>query len=359
MKQDRAITIVIGLTVLLSVLMFSVGRYIFSGIILLLAFGMYWNRGGGRFNDRSIYEKIIKTGLSTEEIYEKLKDLDTPLGKPWLAEHRGYPGKSIVFGPGTFKDCVVISRSKQYIDVKHITKLENIIRSEEDEHRFTGLINTSEAEVTPERYSIFAGFKLASVMMVKHLAELIEKMASGSTDVPEAIDFYRFYHHNSSDGCFRDIDGNEVLKVICSRRPFDAKVLDSDGNEMAAVTAREFNRRGEPVDSAGYDVLANGEHFGEIKTFRDGKAEGFVCTTEDGEFRATLFPSCLRANISCNYMIIRDGELKAVVGGSPNILFEGEGYTQNDVILSYDDDYLVLYAIMEIFLLAHNAGFLK
>lgn len=359
MKQDRAITAVIGLGVLLAVLMFSVGRFIFGGIILLLAFGVYWNRGGGKFNDRSIYEKIIKTDLSVDEIYEKLKDLDTPFGKPWKAEHKGYPGTSIVFGPGKFRDCVVISRSKKYIDVKHITMLDNIIRSEEDEYRFEDLVNAKEAEVTPERYSIFAGFKLASVMMVKHLAELIEKFAAGGGDVPEYMDFYKFYHHNSSDGYFRDSDGDPVLKVESSRKPFEAKVLDTDGNEMASVIPRAFNKRGETVESAGFDIMANGERYGEIKVFREGKSEGFICTTDDGEFRVEIFPSCLRANVSCNYMISRDGQLKAVVGGSPNLLFENEGYTQNDVILSYDDDYLVLYAMIEIFLLTHNARFLK
>lgn len=359
MKQDRAINAVIGLGILLGVLMFSVGRFIFGGIILLLAFGVYWNRGTGKFNDRSIYEKVVKTEMSVDEIFEKLKDLETPFGKPWIAEHKGYPGNSIIFGPGKFKDCVVISRSKQYIDVKHITKLDNIIRSEEDEYRFSDLINTAEAEVTPERYSLFAGFKLASVMMVKHLTEIIEKIAAGGTDIPEATDFYKFYHHNSSDGYFRDSDGNKVLKVECCRSPFEAKVLDTDGNEMASVVPRGFNRRGETSDSAGYELLANGEHYGEINTFRDGKEEGYVCTTEEGEFRAVLFPSCLRANISCNYMISRGGELKAVVGGSPNLMFESEGCTQNEVILSYDDDYFVLYAILEIFLLTRNARFLK
>ena len=359
MKQDRALTAVIGLAVLLSLLMFSVGRYIFGGITLLLAFGMYWNRGSGKFNDRSIYEKIVKTGLGIDEIYENLKDMDTPFGKPWKAVHKGFEGESIVFGPGKFRDCVVISRGRSYIDIKHITMLENIERSSEDEYRFEGLVNTAEADVTPERYSLFAGFKLASVMLVKQLAEIIEKMAEGRASVPESAGFFKFYWHNSSEGWFRDSDRTDVLRVVNSRSPFEAKVFDSDGNEMASVVPRAYNRRGETSDSAGYELLANGEHFGEIKRFKDGKKEGFSCVTDDGEFRAVLFPACLRANIACNYMIMKDDELKAVTGGSPNIMFESEGYTQNDVILSYDDDYLVLYAILEIFILTYNSGFLK
>ena len=128
MKEDKAITAVGVLTVILSLLMMSVGKFIMGGIILLIAFGIFWNRGGGTRNDRSIYEKIIKTDMSVAEIYEKIRDLDTPLGKPWIAENKGFAGDSIVFGPCSFKDCVVISRGKNCIDVKHVTRLENIIR---------------------------------------------------------------------------------------------------------------------------------------------------------------------------------------------------------------------------------------
>ena len=67
----------------------------------------------------------------------------------------------------------------------------------------------------------------------------------------------------------------------------------------------------------------------------------------------------MRANISCNYMVEKDGELKAVIGGSPNVLFDTIGYCQNDLILSYDEDYLVLYAAIEIFIMTHNKKFLK
>ena len=359
MKQDRAITALIGCTIFLALLMFSVGRFIMGGIVLLLAFGMLWNRGGGRFNDRNIYENIVKTDLTVAGIYEKLKDLDTPLGKPWMGGLKGYEGDSIIFGPGMFRDCVTISRSGRHVVVKHTVNTDNIIRGAEDEHRFEGLVNAKEAEVTPERYSLFAAFDIASVMMVKHLTEMIEKMAEGNAVIPDNTDYFKFYYHNSSDGCFRDSDGSEVLKVVSSRKPFEAKVLDSDGNEMASVVPRAYDQRGEVKSLSGFDILANGEPYGEIMTFKEGRQEGFVCKTEDGEFRAVIFPSCLKANVKCNYMIMKDGKLQAAVGGSPAIIFDNEGYTRNDVILSYNDDYLVLYAVLEIFLLTHNSGFLK
>lgn len=360
MKEDKAITAVGVLAVILSLLMMSVGRFIMGGITLLLAFGVFWNRGGGKRIDRSIYEKVIASDLSITELYEKLRDLDTPLGKPWIAEHKGFPGESIVFGPCSFKDCVVISRDKNRIDVKHVTRLENIIRKEEDEYRFENLVNPEEAEVTPERYAVFAGFKLASVMLVKHLTELIGKIQAEETvKVPENLDFYRFYYHNSAEGYFRDSDGNDVLRVETSLRPFTAKVYDVDGNEMASVVPHALDKKGYPDESAGFELISDGEHFGEIRRFRDSRSEGFEADTDAGVFRMILFPACMKARISCNYMIEHEGKLKAVIGGSPNLLFDQHGRCRNDIINSYDDDYLVLYAIAEVFILTNNSKFLK
>ena len=214
MKADRVVTAIGILAVIMALLMMSVGKFIFGAVILLMAFAVFWNRGGGKFNDRSNYEKIIKCDLSIAEIYERIKDVETPLGRAWIAEHKGFSGDSIVFGPSVFKDAVVISRKKNYIDVKHITQLDNIIRSGKDESRFTDFADPKELEVTPERYSLFAAFKLISVMLVKHLTELIEKLAEDSgTDIPESLDLFRFYYHNSSEGSFRDSDGNDILKV--------------------------------------------------------------------------------------------------------------------------------------------------
>ncbi|MCQ2563510.1 MAG: hypothetical protein MJ128_03345 [Mogibacterium sp.] len=361
MKQDRAITAIGLLTAFMGLLMLSVGRFILGGIVMLLAFGIFWTRGGGKFNDRSIYEKIIRTDLGIDELYEKIKDIDTPFGKPWIAGHKGYEGDSIVFGPGKFRDCVVISRVKGgSLSIKHLTLTENIIRGEEDEYRFSDLINTAEAEVTPERYAVFAGFKLASVMLVKHLMEIVEKLSEDrNAEVPDSLDFFTFYYHNSSDGYLRNSGGDEVLKIEHSYKPFRSAVLDADGNEMASVMPHAFDGKGIVLDTAGYEMFANGEHYGEIKRLKEGRQEGFICSTEEGEFRVNIFPSCMRAKVSCNYTVEHEGELKAVIGGSPSLQFDNEGWCRNDLILSYDDDYLVLYAILEIFILTLNSRFLK
>ena len=360
MKEDRLITVIMILTALMGLMMLSVGRFIMGGIVLLIAFAMFFNRGGGRFNDRSIYEKIVKTDMEIGELYEKIKDIDTPLGKGWIAEHKGFSGDSIVYGPDRYRDCIVISKKKNNIDIKHITALDNIIRKSDDEYRFSDLADTSGVEVTPERYSAFASMKLISVMLVRHLYELTEKLsADRNAEVPDELDFFRFYYHNSSEGHFRNSEGDDILRVESNYHPFSARIMDEDGVEMASVMPRAFNARGVPVDNAGYELFANGEHFGEIRKYREGKQEGYIADTDAGEFRVDIFPACMRANISCNHTIWHEGKLMAVIGGSPKLIFEGIGKRRNDVVLSYDDDYLVLYAVLEVFILTLNSRFLK
>lgn len=359
MKEDRVMTVIGILTAFTAVLMFTVGRWIVGGIVLLLAFGIFWNRGFGRLNDRSIYENVITTDITTDELFGLLRDMDSPLGRPWLAEHKGFEGRCIVFGPSPFRDCVVISQMKGKLNIKHITRINNIVRGTDDEYRFRDVIQNSENEVTPSRYSIFASFKVASVVMIRELRKLTEALTENRKQhIPEDLGNYRFYYHNSLDGFFRNREDDELLRVESSYKPFQARVMDIEGNEMAAVIPRAYNGKGVVIDSAGYDLLADGEHFGEITRSKRNGGDFFTAKTAVGTFEAEIFPACTRANVSCNYQVRLDGVTKAVIGGSPNIVFEPGGKCQNDIILSYDDDYLVMYAIMEIFIMTLNRKYL-
>ena len=308
----------------------------------------------GEYTINNLPDSII------DDIYEKLRDIETPFGKAWITGHKGFPGDSIVFGPGMFSDCVVISRQKDGINIRNITKTDNIIRKKEDEYRFDSIIDTEGMEASPERYAVFAAFKLAAVVMTRELCGMIEELSkSGNASVPEGLGMFRMFWHNSVNGFFRDAEGNDILKVEASYDPFVSRVSDTEGSEMASVVPHAFNRNGRVNDLMGYSMTADGEPYCEIKRFREKGKEGFVCNTPDGEFRAVIFPSCLKANISCNYIIEHEGKTAAVIGGSPNLIFDNEGSQRNDLILSYDDDYLVLYAALETFILTLNSGFLK
>ena len=338
MKQDRAVTLLGILTAVCGLLAISVGKFIMGGIILLLAFGIFWNRGSGKFNDRSIYEKVVRT------------DLTIP--------RKGFEGDSIVFGPGRYKDCVVISRKKNDLDIKHITLIDNIIRDASDEYRFRDFVDPAETEVTPSRYSEFAAIKSCCILMISHLQEIIEKLsADRNAEVPESIENVSWYYHNSSEGHFRDEDGNDILRPVSIYSPFEAKIFSEEGDEMASVVPRSVNAKGTVNTQDGFDFIADRESFGEVAESKE--VNGYTAVTQAGTFTIRLIPANLRANVSFNYLVEMDGELKALIGGSPNILFDTAGRCQNDLILSYDDDYLVLYAAIEIFIMTLNKKFIK
>ena len=358
MKEDRFVILIGILAVVAALMAFTTGSTILAGIMLMIALAIFMNRRGKSPNDRSIYEKVIRTDLSIGEIREKLKETETALGKAWIAEYRDSEGDVIVFGPDRYRDAVIISRKGRDVGIRHIVKPENIIRKSEDEQRFADMITESEIEITPLKYSVYAAFRLASVMLVKQLFEYIGRLdRDRDAAPPESFGLFRFYYHNSTEGFFRDAEANDIMKVENCYSPFTARVLDTDGNELASVKPHEINSKGEVVDSAGYELFANGEHFGEIR--KHEKEEAFIAETEDGIFTVTVFPACHRAKVSCNYTVVRDGETKAVIAGSPNLLFDTVGRSQNDIILSYDDNYLVLYAVLEVFIMTLYGRFLK
>lgn len=360
MRQDRMLTVAAVIWLVLGFITVLSGHVIFGGVVMLLGFGIFYLRGRGSFNDRSLYEKQIKADIEIKELYEKLKDMNTPLGKAWLGGHKDYQGDCIIFGPNVFWDSIIIGRKGSGMVLRHTMDMDKIIRGEKDEHRFEELINPAEYEATPERYAIYAGFRLTSVIMLDHLMKLVKDIDAGKdVTIPDNLEEYRFYYHNSSNGWFKDSEDNDVLQAEYSLQPFRAAVLDADGEEMASVIPRAFNKRKEPVPHAGFELTANGEHYGEIRPFKDREGEGFMAETEDGTFRICIFPAVRKGNISCNYRIERDGKLMAVIAGSPNLIFDGLGKCRNDIVHSYDDDYLVLYAVIEIFILTLHSRFLK
>ncbi|NLY87735.1 MAG: hypothetical protein GX083_04210 [Clostridiales bacterium] len=360
MKEDKLTTLIGFLLGAMALMSFSVGRVIMGGIFALFTYVVFHNRGKGNINERSIYENEVKSDLTIQELYDKFKDMNTPFGKPWLAEHENVPGEIIVFGPNTLKDSIIISKQKGKINIKHTLRVDYIKRKPEDEYRFGNLMDIEGVEVTPEKYSIFASYKLIAVTMLRHLREMIEKMtATEDVQTPAELDIFDFYYHNAHNGWFFDAEGRKVLKVENSFIPFMSKVSDVDGNVMAEVIPHGFDPKGRAKDSAGYELMAEGEHYAEINKGSHKGRDYLSLDTPSGKFEITSFPACRRANVGCNYTITLDGKLKAVIGGSSRLIFDGLGRQQNDVILSFDDNYLVMYAIIEVLIMTINKRYLK
>ena len=358
MKRDRLLTITAWIFALIGIFALIAAKFILGGILMGIGVAMIWMRGSGKFNERSLYEKVVKSeGASIAQIYHEIKDMDTPLGKPWIADHVGYVGDSIVFGPNEYKDMVVISfdQKRKEFSIKHINKVGNIRCDRGDEWHFDNLINEADIEVTPLNYSLFAARKVICAIMLMHLTDMVQMVVEGQTGfAPKELDMFRTHYYNSKEGYFCDEDGARSMTCEEKFDPFTAKVFDLDGNELARIEPRAFDKQGYPADKAGYDMYADGEMYADIERTTSLKKDTFICRAEGHEFQVSNFMAVDRANISQNYTITCDGKLVAVVGGNRQLEFEGLGMSEHDVILSFDDDYLVFYAEFAIFLMTVN-----
>lgn len=362
MKTDRILTIfafVFGVT---GALFVTRGKFILGGALLAVGVAIFFFRGSSKFNVRSQYEKICRTfGVTIDDVYELLKDMDTPLGKPWIAHHRGYSGDSIVFGPNEFKDMVVISISdkKPEFSIKHINKVENIqLNDKKDASRFDKILPPDSMDVTPKTYSHYAAEKLMCARMLSDLIGMLEKYTADiKPDVPKKYGSYNTFYYNSSDGFVRDMKGAKYMKLETQYEPFTAKALDSDsGEELTSIIPRAYNKKGRVIDKAGYDMYSDGEKYADVSREVTFKNDTFVFDVDKvTEFTADNFAAVQRANVKNNYIIRLNDEVKAIVAGNPALDFEEIGMSQQYVIMSYDDDYLTLYASFINFLMTLNS----
>lgn len=362
MKTDRILTIfafVFGIT---GALFVTRGKFIFGGALFAVGLAIFFFRGSSKFNVRSQYEKICRTfGVTIADVYELLKDMDTPLGKPWIALHRGYSGDSIVFGPNEFKDMIVISISdkKPEFSIKHINKVENIqLKNKEDARRFDKILPPDSMDVTPKTYSHFAAEKIMCAKMLNDLIRILEKYTADiEPEIPANYGKYNTFYYNSGDGFVRDLKGSKYMKLENQYEPFLTRALDVDtGEEIANIVPRAYNKKGRVIDKAGFDMYADGKHYADITRHISFKHDTFTIDVDKvTEFTAENYAAIQRANIKSNYTIKLNDEVKAIIAGNPNLDFDDIGLSKQYVILSYDDDYLTFYASFINFLMTLNS----
>lgn len=363
MKQDKFFTIIGWICGICGVMELVIGKMIIGGALIGLGAIMIFVRGTGKSKQRNLYEKIVKTnGLAIEDVYDKLKTVNTPLGKAWLGEHEGFAGKSIIYGPSEYNDMITISldNKRPEFNMRHINKLENVRTLDaEDDKRFGHCLNLAETKLTPKAYAEFVSYKIASVDMLDWLSDEITKMTQGSTEKVVKPGKFKLYQCNSSDRYVRDMKGNCYMRVIGEFRPFRAKVYDADDEgELMRVVPRKCDRKSQAIDSYGFDMYYEGEKYATVvRKAIDGR-DAFRINTDEEEFKVISFEPVQRANVKSNYHIYRNDELKAIVAGIPSIQFEDLGQCRQQIIMSYDDDYLVLYASVINFLMTLN-NFMK
>lgn len=348
-KTELLRKMVTALSAFMAFMAISVGKYILGGVMIFFAFGMWYVFGGGSYNDRNLYTKIAETknDMTLDALYENLRGISTPLGKCWRGSSDRYGEDCIFFGPGIFKDFIAITKGKPGFILNSSTELEYIDKNADNAHRFENILDTSALEVTPKRFSGFASYKLITAVLMEDLTKLIAKIDNGEKP-PEELDMYELYHYNSSDLVVRDSEDNEYAKCSSVFEPLSVIVYSMDGEELAHVTGDRKDEK------SGYQVTMSGEEYGIFYQDSSKEHDMIYADTPDGRFTATCFRAVRKGNIGSNYVIDLDGVPKAVIGGSRRIRFDNEGLVENDIICSYDDDYLLMYIAMQEFIMTKH-----
>lgn len=326
------------------------GQYVIGGILLLAAFAVHNVVGGGDFNERNLYEKRIENcgDMSVEQLYELLKNMDTPLGKCWLAGLEGMEGRSIIFGPGMFKDYIAVGKEGNTICLKSSTVLPHIKPNEEDEWRMDVIVDTEGLDVNPKNYSGFASFKVVAAAMMDDLVDMIGEIAGGNRDaVKGSLDVFKLYHYDSTDSIVRDLEDNEYAKCSAVYDPLSVVVYSNESEELVTIKAT-------PGGKSSFDVTVSGEKYGTLRKDMTSKHDEYYMDSPEGEVRVIGFRAVRKANVSCNYRIQFKGVDKAVIAANAGLKFEDHGFVENNMICSYDDDFLVFYIAIEDFILTHN-----
>ncbi len=356
MKKDR-IQLILGIMLIFfGVVSLTVDKFIFAFVGLLAGIAVIVvGRGTGSFNERSQYDKVIKNAdISIDSLYDHLANMDTHLGKCWLCEHKDFDGKIIAFGPSIFGDIVYIARNtkKNYLEIKLISSPAKLKYDESDNWRFDKLIDTKTVVVSPRNYSNFASYKLVSTVFLNDLVEIIETyIENPAKAAPKEINKFNCYMHNSNDGYLRDSEYNEICRVEKTVKPFNVELIDEEGSVLASVVTTNENYF--DLTTATFEMYADGQHYAHIRHDHKAASDTYIISTDDGEeFVTKCFMAVSRANVSANFVIEKDGKRLAVIGGSPKLEFEDVGRAQNDIICSMDDDYLILYATIQLFIMA-------
>ncbi|ASS37787.1 hypothetical protein [Mogibacterium pumilum] len=354
MNGDKLFRLLMVLCLAMGIMGLTVGKFILGGIFVGLAVAIWLTTGGKHYNDRNIYDKIVEgcEDVTIEHVYECLSKMDTCLRFPWMG-HNTYTSEAVInLGPSPFKDFITIYKDKKNnIVIKSSTELEHLVRDADSEDHFEGLLDTKSMSVNPKSYSHFASWKLMSAVLVEDLTEIIKQIKDGDPLEVKTLDMFKFFYANSKDCLYRDFDDNEYTYVRTVNEPLNVKIyeipeggeaIEESGEVLAEVTGSS------KAEKNGFKFSMSGEGYGTLYRDTESDSDSYILETNDGSVYVKGFRAVRKANLSCNYIITIDGVRKAVIAGNARIAFEEDALTENSLICSLDDEYLLLYmAILE------------
>lgn len=351
-RKDTIKKIVIGFLIVSGVFYILAGKFIFGGISLALALAVWMVVGGNSFNARNIDEKVVTgtSGLTIREIYNNLMNMDTCFGRCWLTTHDQFDGSTVCFGPGILGDYIVIGglKSDDKVFIISSTDLDKLHFPEGEYHRKGQLADKSMLTVNAGNYALFASYKLVSAVMIDDLRIIIENLRDGNKSIPDELCKFKLFHYDTRDSVVRDFDDNEYGRCSTVYEPLSVVVYDNNGIEKGSIVANGTD------DKGGYLVTLNNKILGTMYTDKKSAHDEYYMHTAIGEVRLVGFRAVRSANLSCNYTMFLDGKHISVMGANARIKFEDNELVENNILCSFDEEYLYLQLLLTDFILAKN-----
>nr|WP_314631299.1 hypothetical protein [uncultured Mogibacterium sp.] len=360
MNGDKLFRLLMVLCLAMGIMGITVGKFILGGIFIGLAVAIWLTTGGKHYNDRNLYDKIVEgcEDITIEDIYERLSAVNTCLGHPWMGNNTFTSEDAIIFGPSPFKDYITIYKDKKSnIVVKSGTELNHIVKNADNEAHFIDVLDTKSMAVNPKSYSRFASWKLMSTVLVDDLTETIKRIKAGDNSEIKLLDKFKFFYANSTDCLYRDADDNEYAYVRTINEPLDVKIYNVPDGDEAIEEAGEVLTQvigSAKAEKNGFKFYMSGEEYGTLYRDTESDSDSYFVETSDGHVYVKGFRAVRKANLSCNYIITIDGTRKAVIAGNARIAFEEDVLTENSLICSLDDDYLLLYMAIQELIMTKN-----
>lgn len=272
------------------------------------------------------------------EIYEDFKDLDTPLGKPWMGKIMLAADKAIIFGPNKCREYVYIYKNKENnkLIIADNDVVDFIIAGEDDAYRLDCETHINEDYKVSISRMMDAGFLVED--LVKILLDYKDKNIS-----PTSYKGFNRRNHlyilkedkleNNNRCSVRNLDDKKILEIECDSPFSTLKTLDLNNNEIFKISKQEYDKT-----NTFYKFTYKNKFYG-ILIKEDKSLNTYSFNTKDGDIKMHGVNSLM----ADNYRINVNGENVATIAEELH-LKQNDNPFDNFIISIENKKYLHLVA---------------
>lgn len=342
LKQLLGWLIIVASVIFILVVFFATESFfgVFIGtFILILGISLVNGSTDEKYNESmTSIKRISNTNKITfEKMYNDFKDLDTPLGKPWIGRAAWNVKKSMVYGPFKENDLVYVylKKGKCYISGIGMENLK-ISSPEVQAHKVT----VEESELTKNQlvcYHLINNLSISQMYSVmKEYFKTGKAFWSENTSWKDAkaYAFTEEFKLTGQDFRMTDMDKNEIVRVTGTYPLKTLSFYDSKtSEELFKVEKRILHILPH------YDFYDKGKLIGSFEQKANIARDVFEMQTEMGLFEIKKDLD----NFGTGHTIYLNGKMIGAIAEKLNLTLENL-FFDNFIFWTIDDKYRLLFA---------------